>query len=423
LNAYAHALAGLQALSRFGVRLGLERMERLVTDLDIPLQRIPVVHLAGTNGKGSTAAMLASCLGAAGYRVGLYTSPHLSRFTERIRVAGEEIPQDAVARLTRRVCHCGGEVTFFEAVTAMALAHFVEQEVDLAVMETGLGGRLDATNVVRPVACVITRIGLDHTEVLGSSQAAVAAEKAGIIKAGAPVFSARPATAGVGAVLAARCQEEGCSLHLLGQDFHLRGGTYQDAQWRLDGVRPGLRGEHQQENAALCLAALSGLRQRGYPIRDRHALRGIAGVDWPGRLERIQQGGEMLLDGAHNAGAFAALARVLGKGQRYSLILGMLDSPKDVREMVSPLLPHVSRVIVTRPQSPRDRDPQQIAGSLAGLIPHIQVARDFPAALSLARQHPEPGLVTGSLYLVGAARALLLGEPTDPLPLGDPPTS
>lgn len=423
--AYRETLRRLDGISRFGVKLGLERVERALARLGQPQRAYPSVHLAGSNGKGSTAAMIAGCLEAAGLRVGLYTSPHLSRFTERIRVAGAEISRREVARLAQRVLFVEPELTFFEVVTVMALAHFAEQGVQVAVVETGLGGRLDATNVLQPRVSVLTRIALDHTEILGDTLAEVAGEKAGIIKPGVPVVSA-PAEDEVLATIQRRCEALEAPLRLMGRDFSASpsGGSESfdyAGPSSFTGLPRPLPGAHQLENAGLCLAALE-LLAATLPdlVLDPGDLgRGLGALDWPGRMERI---GSHLLDGAHNPAGCWALAESLPSLPHaeagYCLVLGVLGGAKDLAAMVTPLQARCGRICFTRPRSPRATPPEE----LARLVPGAEIFEDLGAALQAltAEREARPRLITGSLYLVGEAREILLGEPADPWPTSDP---
>lgn len=413
---YEAALEKLQDLSRFGVRLGLQRMQAVLQRLNQPQQRFPSVHLAGTNGKGSVAAMMAGCLQLAGLRTGLYTSPHLCRFTERIQVSGREIPRQAVGRIVERVLDIDPELTFFEVATATAFIYFAEEKVDLALVETGLGGRLDATNVLTPQACILTHIGMDHTEVLGTDLASIALEKAGIIKPGVAVIAA-PTNAEVESMLRARCAELSAPLYMLGWDYRKRTDSagrlsFKGRSWTMDNVELSLAGRHQVENATLCLAALELLQEQGVAISKKQARRGLADVNWPGRMEQV---GDILLDGAHNPSGFAALAEALDPAIERCLVLGMLG-PADKAEAFSPLLPLVKRVIFTRPDSDRAVPPED----LAQRVPGSEVALDLTTAMAMVEDDPRAKLITGSLYLVGEARALLLGEPVDPRPVADP---
>jgi dihydrofolate synthase/folylpolyglutamate synthase len=402
---YAEALRRLQGLGRLGVRFELSRLTPALRRLGDPQRTLRTVHLAGTNGKGSTAAMIAACLQEAGLRTGLYISPHLSRFTERIQVGGVEIDRADVPELSERVLSAGPELTFFEAVTVMALSHFAAREVDVAVLETGLGGRLDATNVTTPEVAVLTRIDLDHTDILGTELAEVAAEKAGIIKPGVPVVSAPPANAEVAALIERRCSELGAPLAFLDRDFQLP--LHHD-------VEIGIAGAHQRENAALCLAALERLQARGIDVSPEHVRRGLARLRWPGRMEWIER--RYLLDGAHNPCGARALARALDR--QFVVVMGLLGK-RSARDFLEPLAARCARVVLTRPRSERAVDPAAMARQVAGLVREVEVAPDLPAALRLAGGR-DPVLITGSLYLVGEARELLLGEPGDPELTADP---
>jgi dihydrofolate synthase/folylpolyglutamate synthase len=412
---YLETLQRLDSLGRFGVRLGLQRMEAALERLGHPERQLRTIHIAGTNGKGSTAAMLEACLRAAGYRTGLYTSPHLCRFTERIRVHGQEIPPRAVVALTRRVLGLGVELSFFEAVTAAGLAYFAEQGVEVAVVETGLGGRLDATNAVRPAVTVLTNIHLDHTDILGRDLRGIAGEKAGIIKPGTPVICAAGLPEVV-EVVRERARVLGAPLFVRGEAFDCyRDGTclaFAGERWRLGGLRLRLEGAHQQENAALCLGALEALAARGVAVSAEACAGGLGAVEWPGRLERI---GRYLLDGAHNEAGMAALARAIEAGQEHCLVVGVLGD-RPVREMLEPLRPLAGQIIFVPPCSPRAAAPAE----LARLVEGAEAATSLGEALERLSGDPRPILITGSLYLVGEARALLLGEPIDPWPTADP---
>jgi dihydrofolate synthase/folylpolyglutamate synthase len=417
----AAALARLRGLSRFGVRLGLERIRRVLAELGDPQERFRALHIAGTNGKGSTAAMLEAVLSASGRRVGLYTSPHLCRFSERIRADGREIPPERLVAGVERVLAIEPALTFFEAATAIGFLHLAEEQVELAVIETGLGGRLDATNVLtRPLVTILTRIDLDHQEQLGHDLPAIAGEKAGILKPGVPALSA-PAGADVIRVLEARARELEVPLRIVGRELGLVRSAHAlrfvSDRGSLDGVELGLAGPHQEENAALVLGALEELAAAGEPVGP-HAIRdGLRSARWPGRLEQLE-GGALLLDGAHNVGGARALGlalRELGV-ERPTLIIGLLG-PKAPAPFVAALRPQVGSVIAIRPRSERAIDPSAIAALAA---PDATTAPDLTTALALARGRGARILIAGSLYLVGEARAHLLGEPEDPVATADP---
>ncbi len=409
------ALARIDALERFGIDLGLDRVRACLDRLGRPQERFPAVHVAGTNGKGSVCAFVASVLQRAGYRVGLYTSPPLERFGERIRVDGCDLPDEAVPELLQRVERTGVGLTQFEVITAMAFLHFARQEVDLAVVEVGLGGRLDATNVVRPQVSVVTNVGLDHVEHLGPTILDIAREKAGVARAGVPLV-----TGAEGEALA--CVEEearrrGAAVRVLGRDFRTEGRAgrfrYVGPGWHMDRLRPALRGPHQAANLALALAALECLRERGWQIPDDAVRRGVGTARWPGRLEVVGQGPRVVLDGAHNPHASRALARALQEEFRWDrlwLVLGVLGD-KDALGIVSDLVPLAHRVLVTRSASGRALPPHRLAHAAreaAGA--EAEGAESVPLALERALDRAGAGdlvCVTGSLTVVAEARAWL----------------
>jgi dihydrofolate synthase/folylpolyglutamate synthase len=393
-------LDGLQPLA---MRFGLERMERALPALGHPERAYPVLHVGGTNGKGSTCAMAAAALREAGHRVGLYTSPHLVRFNERIQVDGAPISDEALARAIdaiRRACpwhEAGGEedrLTYFEFATLAGLLHLAAERVSAAVIEVGLGGRFDATNALVPRVAAIARIGLDHTQLLGDTVERVAFEKAGIFKAGVPavVHGDQPPGA----------------LETLRAEAARRGAPLTVAPAAYDG-EVALRGPHQRANAALAAAALRALDAQGVPVGAAAIARGIAGARWPGRLEEVSG---VLLDGAHNPQGAAALARalpLLRPGAPVDLVFGVL-SDKDHAGMLAALRPAVRRFHLLAPASPRARPAEEVRALAASLGAEADVHRTLADALACARRAAGPDgavCVAGSLYLVGEARALL----------------
>lgn len=400
---YAEMLQRLRALERFGMRPGLDGMRALLAPLGAPERRLAVVHVGGTNGKGSTAALVESALRASGRRTGLYTSPHLLRFTERIRIDGDELPPAEAAALAERVLAVASQHTFFEVATAMALVAFVERGVEVAVLEVGLGGRLDATNVIdRPLCALVTSVALDHTEVLGDTTAAIAREKAGIWKPGVPAVMACD-DAAARDVLLAEAARVGAPAQLYGRDFDDR-----------DLPPLALAGPHQRRNGALARQALARLPAALRPS-PAALVDGFARVRWPGRLEWLAP--DVLVDAAHNEEGARALAAALPSlvGARpLTLVLGVV-ADKDARAIVAALAPLAARVIVTAPPSARALDPR----TLARLVPGAEVAPELASALARARQGGLV-LVAGSIFLVGEARRLVLGEPADALAVQDP---
>lgn len=419
---FADMEAELFARARGGMKLGLDRMRRALEELGRPDRCAPALHVAGTNGKGSVCAMLAAAGRAAGLRTGLYTSPHLEHFSERFQVDGRPIADEALvalyAELKARLPWAfegPDALTFFELVTLLAFQHFAAARVELMVIEVGLGGRLDATNVLEPVAACITPIGLEHREFLGDTLTAIAREKAGILKQGCPTAIARQhpeAAAAISQVAAA----VGAPISVEGRDFSLTGtltaATYRSESGEQTGLRVGLRGEHQRSNAAVALRVLELARARGVAIPEAAARAGIADVVWPGRLETVATKPDIVLDGAHNPHAAEALAnacRELFAGRRIHLVFGIL-ADKELAPILAQLVPCATRFIATAPTSPRAISAAQLAEQVHG-VP-VEIAHNASEALRLARAGAAPDdviLVCGSLYLVGEVRALLTG--------------
>ena len=396
-------------------KLGLDRIRAVLDALGRPQNRCRFVHVAGTNGKGSTCAMIESGLRAAGLRTGLFTSPHLAQPTERIRIDGEPVDAGRFAAAFERV-HLAVEslleagaidmhTTYFETVTAMALVIFAEERTDKVVLEVGLGGRLDATNVVRPELCVITPIDFDHEAFLGRSLESIAGEKAGILKPGVPAVFARQRPEAA-PVLDARAEKVGAPVarttgwQIRNLELHPAGSRFEAGQPALFIDCP-LAGEHQVENAVTAALAL-----RCLGISDSSIQAGIARTRWPGRLERIFERPEIILDGAHNPAAARALAAYIERfygARRVRLIYGAMRD-KAVAEVGGILFPQAQEVILTAPRQSRAIAPE----ALRGLVdhPNLRVAAHIEDALEMP-----PGdavtFITGSLFLVAEARAIL----------------
>ncbi|MFM1769822.1 MAG: hypothetical protein RJA22_2351 [Verrucomicrobiota bacterium] len=411
---HAEAIAFLQGLQVFGARFGLDTMRTLARRAGHPERRLRFIHVAGTNGKGSTCAMLDSIARAAGLRVGLYTSPHLVSLTERIQVNRTPIPDAELARCVSALAPhlqsppLDNPPTFFEAVTLVALQWFAGQQCDLVVWETGLGGRLDATNIVTPLASVITQIGWDHQQWLGDTLDQIAAEKAGIIKPGVPVITA--ATPGAGLeVITETARRLGAPLTVVDEA---------DADALPGGPgRLGLAGPHQRRNAAAAVAAWRAVAPAlaGAPGEEPIA-RGLAGVQWPGRLQVVRPapGRVVVLDGAHNPDGAAALRTAfagLFPGTRPAVVLGVL-ADKQWEEMIRLLGPMAGRVVVVPVQSQRTVAPETLRDAVAAACPGLPVvaAPSASAALDLLRSEPLV-LVAGSLYLIGEALEALGAPP------------
>jgi dihydrofolate synthase / folylpolyglutamate synthase len=388
------------------MEFGLGRVRAALAGLGDPHEAVPVVHVAGTNGKGSVSAMIESIARAAGLSTGLYTSPHLCRFAERIRLDGEPISDERFASALRAVIErCPPDLTFFESFTVAAFVAFREAAVDLAVVEVGLGGRLDATNVVSaPVATAITSIALDHTELLGGSLELIAAEKAGILKRGAPV-AIGPLEPEALAVVKRVARDVGA-------------GPVVRCEALPAGAHVGLSGPHQRQNAGVAAAVAHALAAR-WPAMPPAIGAGLARVAWPGRFERLERDGVMLvLDCAHNPHGAEALVRAVHDAwpqwdpDRATLVFGAL-ADKDYCAMLRLLAPLAARRIYTSPQGRAPASADELARIMPGA--HVEPAAEAVRRAIAASREGERVVVAGSMYLIGEVRAALLGIEADPL--------
>ena len=418
------ALQFFASLEASGVRMGLDRIERALGALDHPQREYRALHVAGTNGKGSTCAFAASCLAAQGYRVGLYTSPHLNRVNERIQISGQPISDPVLAQriveLLERYPDAARDprpLTFFEFGTLVALWHFAREKVDLAVLETGLGGRLDATSAAQPAVTAVTPISFDHTEYLGHSLAAIASEKAGIFKPGVPVVLSRQSGEAL-AVLQETAFRLRSPVLIETRDFELAGDgcggfTYRGARGQVPELRLGLRGAHQVQNAAVALACLELLESAGFAVSPANRRAGLAGTKWPGRLEELDGDPPVVLDGAHNPAAIEVLVAALNElypRRRIHLVFGVL-ADKDYRAMIQRLLPLCTSVHLTPVASPRTLLPEKYLSEskqlCADTSAHATAADALRAARRRASRDADLVLCTGSLFLVGTVRSLV----------------
>jgi dihydrofolate synthase / folylpolyglutamate synthase len=462
---YPEAIQFLYDLRLFGAKFGLENTFKLAARAGHPQNRLRFIHVAGTNGKGSTCAMLESIYRAAGLRVGLFTSPHLVSFRERIQVNRQLIPESDVVRLveelralqssagfqpagsagiparssqtsgtdaarTRTQDACATfQPTFFEVVTVMALKYFVEQQCDLVIWETGLGGRLDATNIVTPLAAVITNIAFDHQQWLGDTLEKIAAEKAGIIKPGVPVVTATDDPAARAVIERTAREKQSPLIEVISAEEKLA-ALFRGA------ATLSLLGDHQQLNVALALATVEVL-QKQIPVSDAAIRAGLTTVRWPGRMQLVAgpSGQKLLLDGAHNVAGANALRRTLAKyfgGAKYTLILGVLRD-KDWRRICETLAPPAGRILTVPVASERTADARELAAACRAMNPAAEVTTCASLGEALhCLSAPGPGraelpidrdarqsvptvnpliVVTGSLYLVGEALELLGLEP------------
>lgn len=440
---YDEVLAHLDALQMHKIKLGLGAMQSFLKKVDRPESRLKFVHIAGTNGKGSVCAALSELLGRAGFRVGVYTSPHLSSVRERFRIGSDYISEESFAELGSRICRVLGEeqITYFEFTTALGLLWFAESNVDLVLLETGLGGRLDATNVVTPLVSVITSVSMDHETYLGNSLTEIAGEKAGIIKPGVPVVSGAIKEE-VAAVIERVSSEKKAPLYSLRQDFDYV--VHADKTWDWRGgealgnrMYSGLRCSHaslvHQENDSISLAVLKVLKKHGFTVDEIEIRQGLEAVTWPGRMEyfeldypastdRLEESRSKskllryLLDGAHNPDGVKNMAQTLEQNFTYSRLVGVWGamSDKDMEATLGVMVPLMDELIITQPDGERSATPEQIYGNLsdAQKVKARCIGEVGKALISAQQVAGEEDLIIvgGSLYLIGAVRHLLLGE-------------
>ena len=416
-------------LQHFGIKLGLENIRILLRALGDPQRAFPAVHVAGTNGKGSVSAMLDRILRGHGFRTGLYTSPHLVSVEERLRVDGEAIPAERFAALLDRargtidtLMSSGRFVyhpTFFEVLTALAFLHFAERQVDVAVLEVGMGGRFDATNVVRPLVSVITTISRDHQKHLGSTLREIAFEKAGIIKPGVPMVCGVPKGEALREIRR-RARERGAPLvQVFGAGRTLttrrteRGFRFRYSSGEDDyDFAPGLAGRYQGENAAVAIAAAEVLSRTWRPLGKPAIIRGIREARWEGRLETVSRKPLVILDGAHNEEGAASLAAHIKDVIRKPVILvfgAMKD--KDIRIMARRLFPHARTVILTQVPNTRSAPPASILEAAPEFRDRVRIEPDTAKAVRLALRESAgrvPVVIAGSLFLIGEVKRLRL---------------
>lgn len=403
----------------------LENITRLLQALGDPHLGLKVIHVGGTNGKGSVSAMMTSILQEEGYRVGLYTSPHLVSFTERIRINGAEITWEEVAELTdllrRRVEaeHIPPCFTFFDFTTAIALYYFFLRKVDVAILEVGLGGRLDSTNVVHPLITVITNVNRDHLQILGDRIEDIAREKAGIVKHGIPMISGATQPE-VKEILEQECEKKKAPLRLMERDFWGERiapstFTFYGRTWSLADMRLGLAGGFQITNATVALGALEALQEAGYRVGAESLYKGLAKVRWPGRLELVQTSPRIILDGAHNPAAARALKACLEEEFDYRhlyMVMGIMED-KEVSVILSELVPLADMLIASSPHNPRAMSAQGIAEIARHYCKEVAVIDDVGQGVAYAREKAHEDdliVVTGSLYTVGETRDFLLSK-------------
>ena len=415
---YEEALSYIHSICWKGSKLGLDRTRELLGKLDDPQKELKFIHIAGTNGKGSTAAMLSSILEEAGYRVGLYTSPFINRFNERMQVNHQPIPDEELAALTEYVRpHADAMAdspTEFELITALAMVWFARQKCDIVVLEVGMGGELDSTNIIDvPEAAVIAAMGLDHVKELGPTMADIARAKAGIIKEGGRVVS-YGGTPEADEVIAAVCRARNASLRqpdfsaIVPGDFGLEGQTFSYKGWR--GLRIPLVGAYQMNNAAVVLETVEVLRQRGWSVSDEAVRKGLADTRWPARFEVLRRDPVFIVDGGHNPHGIRATAESLSRlfpGRKITFVTGVM-ADKDVEHILGLIVPLAEQFFTVRPDNPRAMDAGELAARIEAMGAKATACASVRDGVDRAIQAEGPHGVAcalGSLYMSGEVRS------------------
>ena len=417
MTEYSNALAYLYNLEKFGMVFGLDNIKWILSVIGNPHEFLKTVHIGGTNGKGSVAAMLSHILKAAGYKVGKYTSPHLISFTERITINEERITDAEVSDLVDYIRQSVDAVdpkrtfTFFDFTTALAFEYFRKNNVDIALIEVGLGGRLDSTNVLNPLISVITNVAFDHMDYLGEDILRIAREKAGIIKKGVPVVT------GAQDLPTQIIEETGkmnnCPVYVMGRDFsyerkETQTMSYSGLSIKLNDVFLNLKGDHQLGNAAIALCTAELISMLGFGMDQREVCSGLSQVTWPGRLQIIKEKPTIILDGAHNVDGIRTLVNFLKNqfsDRRRLLIFGVMKD-KEYEKMLEELLPFVDEVIFTSSKNERALLPE----SMQKFAPKAVIANDAAWALKKVKSMSEENdviIITGSLYLIGECMAII----------------
>jgi dihydrofolate synthase / folylpolyglutamate synthase len=418
VSTYKNAVQYLYGLQKYGIKFGLSKTTNILKAMDNPHLGQKYIHVAGTNGKGSVSAMVESILMKAGMKVGFYSSPHLVRFTERFRINRKEISRAKTVELVNKLIEAidpSQPPTFFEAATAMALSFFAEENTDIAIMEVGMGGRLDSTNVIKPLVSVITNISLEHQNFLGKGLADIAGEKAGIIKKGVDLVTAASQPPVV-ALLEEICKDKKAPFHRLGKDFRYRSKgdviNYFGMKRNLRGLRPSLQGGYQHRNTALALAVIEVLEIKGCNISEKEVADGLAEAVWPGRMQVISRDPLVIVDGAHNPGAARELAHSIKSDFSYDrliLVAGIMED-KDITGIIRLISPVADYIISTKPDYYRAANPVRIMKEVSAAGKRGEVVDALPAAIDRAKTMASPRdliLITGSLFTVGEALTIL----------------
>ena len=415
---YEEALTYIHSVNWQGSKLGLERTRELLAKLGNPEKKLKFIHIAGTNGKGSTAAMLSSILERAGYRVGLYTSPFINRFNERMQVNGVQIPDQTLADLTEHIRPFADAMadspTEFELITALAMEFFLREKCDIVVLEVGMGGELDSTNVIgAPEAAVIAAMGLDHVKELGPTMADIARAKAGIIKPGGAVIS-YGGNAEADPVFESVCRERGASLRqpdfarIVPGEFDLDGQSFSYGPWKE--LRIPLVGEYQMNNAAVVLETVQVLRERGWNIPGEAVRRGMAETRWPARFEVLRRDPVFIVDGGHNPHGIRATAESLKRlfpGKKFTFVTGVM-ADKDVESILGLIVPLAEQFFTVRPDNPRAMRAEELAARIEALGARATPCGSVAEGVAKAIEAEGTGGVAcalGSLYMSGEVRA------------------
>ncbi len=411
---YQEAVRYLYSLQKYGIKFGLSKTSNLLRTLGNPHKGQKYIHIGGTNGKGSVAAFIASILEETGLRVGLYTSPHLVRFTERFRINRVEITREKAADLIEELRDASAHEeppTFFEATTAMALAYFARENTDIAIMEVGMGGRLDATNVITPLVSVITNISMEHQFFLGSRLLDIAGEKGGIIKERIDVITGATQLSVIH-LFESICEAKTAPMWRLGKDFRYRttgsGLHYSGLNRQFNGLRLGLKGKFQSRNGALALAVIERLEEKGYKISSQNIREGLEKSIWPGRMQVVAKNPTIILDGAHNPSAMKALADSIKAGLKFRqmiLVIGVMED-KEIGQILRRIVPLSDFIIYTRPVYYRAASPETIMAEGARLGKPGEIVPLLTEAIKKAREIADPRdliVICGSLFTVGEA--------------------
>lgn len=412
---------GIEYLNSLGlhkVNPGLERIKTLLKALGNPQDKVPGIIIAGTNGKGSVAAAISSILSAEGYRVGLYTSPHLINITERIRINGDQISEEELSVIILKIKAAAEKTltenpSYFEVITAAAYVYFAEEKVDFNILEVGMGGRWDATNVITPLLSVITNITLEHTEYLGETLKEIAAEKACVIKPSVPVITAAENESL--SVIVNVIYEMKSDLFVLDSNFFVMSEnnnnfSYEGISLELKELTTNLYGRYQQNNMALAIAAIEILnKNHGINVREQSIRKGLSQIKWEGRFEILREEPLIIMDSAHNPGAALVLVDSLKNSYpdtRFSFLLGMLDD-KGHREFISTISTVAEKLILTKVPTERTAGTEKLSTIARQYIENIEIIDDYRLAFSALMKSNNPSCITGSIYLIGAIKNLI----------------